>query len=156
MFERPQSLIDEIIKDAIEQGKFANLPGEGKPLRLDDETHVPEALRMAHKLLKDNQLAPDWIVEGAELRQAREAMLKMIKREARRYRKTLDAAARAASPELTRRALHMAWDVRRAELLESAEKLNRRLFGYNLKVPSGIPHLAMLNASDIIDSSRQS
>jgi hypothetical protein len=50
----------------------------------------------------------------------------------------------------------MAWDVRRAELLESAEKLNRRLFGYNLKVPSGIPHLAMLNASDIIDSSRQS
>lgn len=147
MFERPSSLIDEIIKDAMEQGKFDKLPGQGKPLKLEDETHVPEHLRMAHKLLKDNDLAPDWIVEGKELRDARDALVKLIRREARRFQKAHDDAQSTSSPELTRRALLMAWDLRRVELSESVEKLNRRMFAYNLKVPNGIPHLNMLNAA---------
>jgi len=85
MFERPDSLIDEIIKDAIEQGKFSNLHGQGKPLQLPDETHIPQELRMAHKLLKENDLAPDWMNEGAEQRAARAHLIKLISREGRRY-----------------------------------------------------------------------
>ncbi|MDX2162668.1 MAG: DUF1992 domain-containing protein [bacterium] len=145
MFERPHSLIDELIKEAMEQGKFAHLPGEGKPLNLQEEAHIPEHLRMAHKLLKDNDLAPDWIVEGKELREARERLIKRLRREHRRYIKALDDAQTAPSPEITRRALHMAWDMTKAALRDETEQFNRRALGYNLRIPPGIPHLEMIS-----------
>ncbi len=147
MIDRPHSLIDELIKEAMEQGKFTHLPGEGKPLKLDEDTHVPVEQRLANKLLKDNDLAPDWIVEGKELREAREAMIKRLRREARCYQQALTDADKTPSPELTRRALHLSWDVQKAILTEDTDKLNRRLLGYNLKVPQGIPHLPLISAA---------
>lgn len=147
MIDRPHSLIDELIKEAMEQGKFANLPGTGKPLKLEDDAHIPADQRLANKMLKDNDLAPDWIVEGGELREAREAMIKRLHREARRYHKALAEAENTPSPELTRRALHFSWDVQKAALHEETDKLNRRLLVYNLKVPPGIPHLQLISAA---------
>ncbi len=146
MFERPHSLIDELIKEAMEQGKFDNLPGRGKPLKLDEDAHIPIEQRLANKLLKDNDLVPDWIEEGGELREARERMIARLQREVRRYHRALDQAANTPSPELTRQALHRAWDVQQETLREEVEKLNRRIISYNLKVPRGIPHLHLIDA----------
>lgn len=144
MFERPNSVIDEIIKDAMERGKFDKLPGEGKPLKLEDESHIPQHLRMAHKLLKDNDLAPDWIVEGKELREGRETWIKTIRREKRRYLKALEDAAHTSSPELARQSHHAAWDVRKASLLNEVNRFNKRVTSYNLRVPAGIPHIDVI------------
>ncbi len=152
MFERPHSLIDEMIKEAMEQGKFENLPGRGKPLKLDEDAHVPIEQRLANKLLKDNDLAPDWIEEGKELREARENMIVRLRREVRRYHRALENAANTSSPELTRQALHRSWDVQQNTLRDDVEKLNRRLLGYNLKVPRGIPHLHLVNAAHELSS----
>jgi hypothetical protein len=55
-------LIDRIaeakIKEAGERGEFENLPGAGKPLRLEDDAHVPEHLRAGYRLLKNAGFLP--------------------------------------------------------------------------------------------------
>ncbi|MDQ0163496.1 DnaJ family domain-containing protein [Aeribacillus alveayuensis] len=46
-------LAEERIKKAYEEGEFKKLPGMGKPLKLDDFSHVPEELRMGYRMLKN-------------------------------------------------------------------------------------------------------
>ena len=46
------------IREAIAQGDFENLPGNGKPLNLDDYFSTPEDLRMAFSILKNANCAP--------------------------------------------------------------------------------------------------
>jgi DnaJ-like protein len=49
---------EEKIRQALADGVFENLPGAGKPLRLDDDSMVAPDLRMAYKLLKDAHCLP--------------------------------------------------------------------------------------------------
>jgi len=58
MFNGFEKLIEARIKKAQEQGAFENLPGSGKPLPLEDDRHIPEDLRMAHKVLKNADCLP--------------------------------------------------------------------------------------------------
>jgi DnaJ homologue, subfamily C, member 28, conserved domain len=46
------------IREAMEQGAFDNLPGAGKPLTFDDETWIPEDLRLAYRMLKHQGFVP--------------------------------------------------------------------------------------------------
>ena len=46
-------LAEEKIKQAYKDGEFDNLPGMGKPLKLDDMSGVPEELRMAYRIMKN-------------------------------------------------------------------------------------------------------
>jgi DnaJ homologue, subfamily C, member 28, conserved domain len=46
------------ILEAIENGEFDNLEGNGKPLALEDETWIPEDLRMAYRFLKNAGCIP--------------------------------------------------------------------------------------------------
>lgn len=46
-------LSEDKIKKAYEEGEFEQLPGFGKPLKLDDLSGVPEDLRMAYKIMKN-------------------------------------------------------------------------------------------------------
>jgi hypothetical protein len=45
------NLLDQIaearIQAAIDQGELRDLPGQGKPLQLDDDSAIPEELRVA-------------------------------------------------------------------------------------------------------------
>ena len=62
------NLIDQIaeqkIIEAILNGDLDNLPGQGQPLRLDDDSFVPEELRVAYRVLKNSGFLPP----GANLR----------------------------------------------------------------------------------------
>ena len=49
------------IQEAIEEGKFDNLPGKGKPIVFDDDPMTPADLRMATKILKNAGVLPDWM-----------------------------------------------------------------------------------------------
>lgn len=40
------------ILEALEAGVFDNLPGKGRPLQLEDDSHIPEELRLAYKIMK--------------------------------------------------------------------------------------------------------
>ncbi len=52
-----EAIVEERIKKAQKDGGFDNLSGQGKPLEFDD-VHVPEELRMAHKVLKNAGFLP--------------------------------------------------------------------------------------------------
>lgn len=47
------------IREAMEKGEFENLPGKGKPLQIDDLSHVPEELRAGYIILKNAGVLPE-------------------------------------------------------------------------------------------------
>jgi hypothetical protein len=51
-------IAEEKIREAMARGEFANLPGAGKPLRLEDDSMVPEDLRVTYKILKNAGCIP--------------------------------------------------------------------------------------------------
>ncbi|MCQ6557821.1 DnaJ family domain-containing protein [Paenibacillus mendelii] len=51
-------MAEDRIKDAMARGDFEQLPGKGKPLELEDLSHVPEELRVGYKLLKNAGVIP--------------------------------------------------------------------------------------------------
>lgn len=62
-------LIEERIRKAQEEGAFDNLPGEGRPLNLDDDLLIPEELRMICRVLKNSGYVPPEVEELKQLRQ---------------------------------------------------------------------------------------
>jgi hypothetical protein len=51
-------IVEERIQQAQEDGVFDNLPGKGKPLKLEDDSFVPEDLRLTYKILKNSNCLP--------------------------------------------------------------------------------------------------
>ncbi len=80
-----QKIVEEKIKKAQEEGLFDNLPGKGRPLELEDDSHVPEDLRLAYKILKNADCLPPELQLKKEIRQM-EDMLEAIPDEKERYR----------------------------------------------------------------------
>ncbi len=54
------------ILDAQRQGEFDNLPGNGQPLILDDDSHVPVELRAGYRMLKNAGCLPPEIEQRKE------------------------------------------------------------------------------------------
>ena len=61
-----QDYIEELIQEAQERGEFANLPGTGKPLELDDNPYAGDKT-MAYHILKSNGFAPPEIELANEI-----------------------------------------------------------------------------------------
>lgn len=61
------SLVEQWIKEAMAKGEFDNLKGKGKPLELEDNSHVPEELRVAYKLLSNAGMIPEEMVVKKEI-----------------------------------------------------------------------------------------
>jgi hypothetical protein len=53
-----EHLAESKIRAAIARGEFDNLPGNGKPLQLEDLSRVPADLRMGYKLLRNAGCLP--------------------------------------------------------------------------------------------------
>ncbi|MEM7254047.1 MAG: DnaJ family domain-containing protein [Pseudomonadota bacterium] len=49
------------IEAAMERGEFDNLPGEGLPLNLEDDAHVPAEYRLIHRVLKNSGYVPEQV-----------------------------------------------------------------------------------------------
>ena len=49
------------------EGDFDDLPGRGKPLELEDDSHVPPELRMAYKVLRNAGCVPPELAERKEI-----------------------------------------------------------------------------------------
>lgn len=64
----PLSLIAERkIQEAQEKGELRDLPGQGRPLELEDLHGVPEDLQMAYKILKNAGYTPAEVADQKEL-----------------------------------------------------------------------------------------
>jgi hypothetical protein len=53
------------IAEALARGELDHLPGEGRPLELDDDALVPEDLRLAYRILKNAGFAPSEVEANA-------------------------------------------------------------------------------------------
>jgi hypothetical protein len=62
-----QKIAERRIVEAIRDGAFDDLPGAGKPLKLDDDSRVPEDLRMAYKILKNAGYVPPEVALRKEI-----------------------------------------------------------------------------------------
>lgn len=51
-------IAEQKIADAIGRGELSDLPGQGKPLDLDDDALVPADLRMAWRILRNAGFVP--------------------------------------------------------------------------------------------------
>jgi hypothetical protein len=60
-----ESLIERQIREAIEAGKFRDLPLQGKPIPIDDDG---TDMALAHHVLKQAGFAPGWIATDADIR----------------------------------------------------------------------------------------
>ena len=72
--KRPMNLLDQIaeqrIQDAISRGELRDLPGEGQPLHLEDDSAIPEELRAAYRILKNAGFLPPELQWRRELQEA--------------------------------------------------------------------------------------
>lgn len=59
-------IAEQKIADAIARGEFDDLPGQGKPLDLEDDALIPEESRLAWRILRNAGIIP------AELQSIRE------------------------------------------------------------------------------------
>ena len=78
-------IAEERIKEALEKGEFDNLPGQGEPLSFEDDSRIPEDLRLAYKILRNADCLPPELELKKEIRQM-EDMLENIPDEKEKYR----------------------------------------------------------------------
>jgi hypothetical protein len=84
-FEFIEKIAEEKIREAEQRGEFKNLPGAGKPLALEDDSMIPELLRMAYKILKNSNFVPPEVEDKKEIKNIRD-MLEKTSDESERYR----------------------------------------------------------------------
>ncbi len=58
IFEAFDKIAEKKIREAMEEGQFDDLPGKGRPLTLEDDSHIPQDIRLAHKILKNADCLP--------------------------------------------------------------------------------------------------
>ncbi len=80
-----EKIVEERIKKSQYQVAFENLPGSGKPLQITEDRHIPEDLRLAHKILKNADCLPPEVELKKEIHRTEE-LLAAMPETAERYR----------------------------------------------------------------------
>jgi hypothetical protein len=138
------SLVEDQIRKAMEEERWSTLPGAGKPLKLllgDDNPHTPDDLKLAYKLLKDNKLAPEWIMLGQELDEKRQQILNNMRQGVNAYQGALADAGRIDDIEkqqARRQQVEATWQTALSSFRRVTEQFNKDVARYNLKAPRGV------------------
>jgi hypothetical protein len=123
-----ESLIDQQMREAEAAGHFKDLPGAGKPLKLDDDGHVPEELRIGFRMLKNAGYAPPWIELQRSIRDDLAALEGWLARANERW---------ARLGDLDRSRL-------RAEYEQKLSDLNKQIGAFNLTAPPAAGQFPLL------------
>lgn len=67
MFDILAKIAESKIREAIERGETKNLPGAGKPLKIDNMLFVPKEDRLAYTVMKNSGLVPDEVALKKEI-----------------------------------------------------------------------------------------
>src|SRR6266576_6537504 len=65
--KRWESLVDQKIREAMEQGEFDNLAGAGEPIDLSENPYEDPDWRTAHRMWLNAGFAPVWIEERKDI-----------------------------------------------------------------------------------------
>lgn len=134
------NLIEDIISDGTNRGLFDNLKGKGKPLDLTRSAFGRDQ-ELAHNLLKENDIAPAWIMQRNDIL-AKQAKLRA---EMARQWERHEGSFRVAVTGEARGRLTISWDDVCLRWLAQIEELNKDIRSYNLKRPSENLELFQLN-----------
>jgi hypothetical protein len=80
-----EKIAEQRIREAIDRGELEGLPGQGAPLHLEDDSRIPEDLRLAYKILKNADCLPPELEARKEIRQM-EDLLDQVPDEREKYR----------------------------------------------------------------------
>ena len=124
------SNIEDHIRKAMEEGKFDDLPGKGKPLNLDENPFEDPEWRLANRALKNGGFTLPWIEKRAEIAEMLDSTRKALSRTWKWRQAQLDQgqALSAVDPE---------WQRAMAAFQEQVTAINKRILSYNLEAPSG-------------------
>jgi DnaJ family protein C protein 28 len=125
----PGLSIEEIIRQAMAEGKFDDLPGKGKPLDLGEEPYVDPDWRLAYYALRDAGYSLPWI----ETRREIEASLEEARLELARAWSWRGSALAKGEARLW---VDSEWRRAQEAFRQRATELNRRIATYNLEVPA--------------------
>ena len=64
-----QKIVEKRIKEAQERGDFDDLPGHGEPINIEDDSNIPEDLRLVYKILKNANCLPPELQLRKDIRQ---------------------------------------------------------------------------------------
>ena len=122
--------IEEQLRKAIEEGKFDDLPGKGKPLHLDEiNPHADSDWELAYHIIKEGGFTLPWIETIRDIENEIEA----ARKELQRAWKWLLIYLSADVPEDK---ASVEWKRAQADFKDKLEILNKRIRDYNLEVPN--------------------
>jgi len=150
----PVKSADEAIRQAIEAGKFDNLPGKGKPIQWERINTIREnpladpEWQLAYTMLRSSGYTLPWI----EVRQEIETDLGAARAALGRswaWRQDALAAGQALA------AIEPEWQRAVALYRQRAEALNRRIQAYNIQAPLAQFQKTLINIEQDIEAVQQ-
>jgi DnaJ family protein C protein 28 len=141
--------IEEIIRRAIEEGKFDDLPGKGKPLQLDENPHEDPEWRVSHHILKSGGFTLPWIERLRQIEIDLGAARAKIAQDWTSYQENLAKNSETHSIESE-------WSQSVETLHEQIAGINDQIRSYNLEVPSERFQLPLINPEDEIEKTIKS
>lgn len=141
-----ESLIDQKIREAMEQGEFDDLPGKGEPVDFAENPFENPELRMAHRMLRSAGFAPSWIEERKDI----DAEFVVARSELAQAWSVLRGAR---TPE-HERGENSRWEKAVTSFRQRTTQLNRRIAAWNLTVPAEVFHCKLISAEREVESIR--
>ena len=120
--------IEEQIRRAMEQGKFDDLRGKGKPIQWDENPFVEPDWQMTFRVLREAGFALPWMETRKEIEAQLEAARASLKR-AREWQQTVSKAGQPPG------FLEDEWGRAVGAFREQVRAINKLIFDYNLEVP---------------------
>lgn len=149
-----QTYVDEKIREWLGDGDMSWHPGAGLPLDLPLDDDTPEELRLAYKIMEDNDAVPPWMSLGFVLRDRHEKILRKLQQYARDYLRRKQEALRVGS-FLRDRHAEDRWNEALRHLREDVARYNRELLDYNLQVPDAVGQMVPLNLDEAVQDALQ-
>jgi hypothetical protein len=141
-------IAERLIQEAIEEGKFDNLPGKGKPIVFEDDLMTPPHLRLANRILKNANVLPEWIQMRKDILAGREEADRM---RARLVRENRTRRARVASLPVGHAAVAQCaqWHVQsRDAYLHRLKGINASILKFSLMAPSTVQPFFPINIAE--------
>ena len=130
------------IQEAIEEGKFDNLPGKGKPIVFEEDAGVPLHIRMANKVLKNAGGLPDWVMAQRDILAEQQEITTLRARLIREGEAKRGHLAHLPSSH-AQVARFVEWHTRsRANLLRKLKSVNTSILKFAMIAPSTAPSYA--------------
>jgi DnaJ family protein C protein 28 len=131
--------IEEHIRRAMEEGKFDDLPGKGKPLRLDQDPHEDPEWRTAYRILRNSGFTLPWIEARREIEVALDDARGNLAR-------AWEWRLRSLNEGSPLRSVEAEWGRAEQAFREQVDAVNEKILSYNLQVPSNRLQLIVLDA----------